>query len=194
MAWQQMRFKNQLVFVAVDEKGKPLLDSDGRAEMKYRASDPRSYRPVPQNLFPAGPGTPKAPISRRPRNPGQRGQPKSAPAKRPKANKSAPMPDHAIAVWTDGACSGNPGPAGLGVVVIGPNKSPSDTIEHNRYLGLETNNVAELAAILDGLEIVSDRFGTKDTVAVYSDSSYSIGLLSQGVETEKECRIGGDHP
>jgi ribonuclease HI len=49
--------------------------------------------------------------------------------------------------------------------------------EHGEYLGHGTNNIAELTAVLRGLDLVSD---TGRSVRVYSDSSYSIGVLSLG--------------
>src|SRR5262249_50554522 len=78
----------------------------------------------------------------------------------------------AIHVWTDGACTGNPGPAGLGVVVI----DGKERRELGEFLGEGTNNIAELAAIERGLASVRDR---ERPVIVYSDSAYAIGLLSQ---------------
>src|SRR5205814_508608 len=70
---------------------------------------------------------------------------------------------NAIHVWTDGACEGNPGPAGLGVVII----DGGEHRELSEYLGQGTNNIAELTAILRGLESIADR---KRPVIVYSDS------------------------
>jgi ribonuclease HI len=58
-------------------------------------------------------------------------------------------PSSAI-LWTDGAARGNPGPAGIGVVL----KTPSGEIlaTEARFLGHTTNNVAEYRALLLGLE------------------------------------------
>ncbi len=68
--WARMRFKGGQVFVRADESGRPVLDAEGRAEMKYRESDAKSYRPVPGNLMPdAGPPatvTTPAPARERP--------------------------------------------------------------------------------------------------------------------------------
>jgi ribonuclease HI len=47
--------------------------------------------------------------------------------------------------------------------------------ELSEYLGHATNQVAELEAILRGLQAVKDR---TRAVVVYSDSAYSIGLLT----------------
>ena len=53
-----MRFKDQQVFVKADDAGKPILASTGRAEMKYRESDAKSYRPSLGNLMPVTSGDP----------------------------------------------------------------------------------------------------------------------------------------
>jgi ribonuclease HI len=79
-----------------------------------------------------------------------------------------------IHAWTDGACTGNPGPMGIGVVLI----SGKHRKEISEYLGpMGTNNIAELTAILRALESIKDR---RRPIVIYSDSSYAIGLLSMG--------------
>ena len=112
MNWNRMRFKGQDVWVKVDDRGKPMLDSDGRAEMKYRQEDDRSYRPSPGNLQPPA-GTPAAAAPGRP--PPGHARPPRAPAA---AAPAPPAGPDVIHVWTDGACTGNPGPMGIGVVVL----------------------------------------------------------------------------
>src|SRR5262244_3864459 len=79
-----------------------------------------------------------------------------------------------ILAYTDGACSGNPGPMGIGIVL----KSGSHRKEISEYLGPRgTNNIAELTAIQRALESVKDR---RRPIVVYSDSAYAIGVLSKG--------------
>jgi ribonuclease HI len=78
-----------------------------------------------------------------------------------------------IHAWTDGACSGNPGPAAIGVVLVCGDRRK----EISEYLGEGTNNIAELSAVKRALESIRDR---KRTVYLYSDSSYVIGLLKSG--------------
>jgi ribonuclease HI len=186
-----MRFKDQQVWVRAEEDGRPALDADGRAEMKYRETDTKSYRPSPGNLLPDGGGHP-APAAKhhdpaaRPHASATKHHPpakRHAPAKHhePGARHHAPGAKHqepAMEVWTDGACSGNPGPMGIGVVVI----DGGARRELGEYLGVGTNNIAELVAIERGLDIVADGGkGDRDRrIRVYTDSSYSIGLLSQG--------------
>lgn len=126
--------------------------------MKYRESDTRTYRPSLGNLLPETAAPPAA----------------RAPAGEP--HPAAPAGE-AVHVWTDGACSGNPGPMGIGVVVIAGDQRR----EHGEYLGRGTNNIAELVAIRRGLEIAEGLVPLRERpVRVYSDSSYAIGLLSQG--------------
>jgi ribonuclease HI len=166
MGWIRMRFKDQQVWVRADEAGKPILDSTGRAEMKYRESDAKSYRPSLANLMPAGPED--AVLDALP-----------APAKRAAAApKPAASTGPATEIWTDGACSGNPGPMGIGVVILEGGKRK----EVGEYLGIGTNNIAELVAVERGLEVAGQLgiTGKDHRVRVYTDSSYSIGVLSKG--------------
>jgi ribonuclease HI len=162
-----MRFKGQDVWVKTDEGGRLLLDSDGRAEMKYRREDDRSYRPSPDNLQPPGPGAAAA---------------ATAPARARRRPAAAPAPRAAagpevIHVWTDGACTGNPGPMGIGVVVL----ADGGRQERGEFLGTGTNNIAELTAIERGLHM-ADKLAPDHTrpIRVYSDSAYSIGVISMG--------------
>lgn len=161
-----MRFKGEIVYVLTDESGRPVLDSAGRAEMKYRESDSKSYRPNPTNLIPDDGPPPSAtsPVARE----------DAAPKRAARPVKAAPGTP-AVDIWTDGACSGNPGPMGIGVVVIdGPQRK-----EKGEYLGIGTNNIAELTAIERGIDLVGAGAADK-RLRIYTDSSYAIGVLSKG--------------
>lgn len=75
--------------------------------------------------------------------------------------------------WTDGACEPNPGPAGVGFVLL---SHDGTRYEGYQGLGKATNNVAELTAILRVAEIVPrDR-----AITIYTDSRYAIGVLARG--------------
>ena len=76
--------------------------------------------------------------------------------------------------YTDGACSGNPGPAGLGVILITPDGKLHEGYE---YLGTATNNIAELTAVLRAVEAAPDDV---PGLLVHTDSQYAIGVLSKG--------------
>src|ERR1041384_4203192 len=111
MPWQRMIFRNDAVWIRVDDAGRPVLDRDGRAEMKYRETDTKTYRPGPANLSPAPEGADVRPweASARPRR-----VPRARTTAERPAAESTPDTDARggvpIMVWTDGACSGNPGP------------------------------------------------------------------------------------
>jgi len=159
-----MRFKGERVFVRADDSGKPELDGAGRAEMKYRETDNKSYRPFAGNLLPDDESG-AAPTSM------------ASASSAPPAKKKAPVVDGAGAVqlWTDGACSGNPGPMGIGIVAIDGSKRK----EHGEYLGVGTNNIAELTAIDRALDLIGGD-AAKRRLRIYTDSAYSIGVLSKG--------------
>ena len=76
-----------------------------------------------------------------------------------------------VIIYTDGACSGNPGPGGWGAVII----------EHNIETELSgkeantTNNIMELTAAIKALEF----FDVKKNVILYTDSNYlKLGITS----------------
>jgi ribonuclease HI len=91
------------------------------------------------------------------------------------------VPSDAVIVYTDGACTGNPGPMGIGAVIVdGPQRR-----EISEYLGVGTNNIAELTAIERALEdLPRDR-----TVVVHSDSAYALGLLGQAWKAKKNQEL-----
>lgn len=54
-----------------------------------------------------------------------------------------------LTINTDGACSGNPGPAGIGVVIVDGDNVVKTV---SRYIGEATNNIAEYTALVVALE------------------------------------------
>ncbi len=77
----------------------------------------------------------------------------------------------AFIIYADGSCTGNPGPCGIGVVLLDGDQRE----ELSEYLGEGTNNIAELTAIIRALE----RAPRDRTVIVHSDSAYALGLLGK---------------
>lgn len=92
--------------------------------------------------------------------------------------------DSPISIYTDGACSGNPGPAGSGVVVI---QNDIIVYEISKSLGLATNNIAELTAIKLGIEFVKDHHDTP--VTLYTDSRYAIGILTMNWKAKANVEL-----
>ena len=79
-----------------------------------------------------------------------------------------------IYFWTDGACSGNPGPGGWGYVSINNNK-----LTHMGYGSnpQTTNNRMELTAILEIAREAALDLDNK--YIIYSDSAYCVNLINQ---------------
>jgi len=79
-------------------------------------------------------------------------------------------------VYIDGASRGNPGPSGIGVVVL--DEEGKVLLEHYEFLGSGyTNNQAEYAALIKALEICSTIF-PKGVVHVFSDSELLVKQLT----------------
>lgn len=77
-----------------------------------------------------------------------------------------------VKLYTDGACSGNPGPGGYGAILVynGHRKEISGGYRET------TNNRMEILAVIRGLEMLR----TKCKVTVYSDSKYVVDAMSLG--------------
>jgi ribonuclease HI len=175
MPWIKHRLRDADVWAKVDAAGALVTDRDGRVEIVYKpAAGAKVYRASARNLSSVA-GEPALDFEA-----GER-----APDKQTQSAADTKAPVDAIQVWTDGACSGNPGPAGLGVVII----DGKHRTELSEYLGEGTNNIAELTAILRGLEAIKDR---ARPVLVYSDSSYSIDILTKPWKPKKNIELIGD--
>jgi ribonuclease HI len=176
-----MRFKDAVVLARSDDRGQ-LVSEDGRVEIRYRAGDPRAYRAALRNLEPVAGGEgellpdetcPAAEaVPERGRGGGGRGS-KPGAARSASASEPVSMPEGAVVVYADGACSGNPGPAGVGVVILDPNGRR----ELSAYLGEGTNNIAELTAVLLAADAIADK---RAPVRIHTDSQYAIGVLTKG--------------
>jgi ribonuclease HI len=145
----------------------------GRVEIRYKPADARAYRAGAANLERIeGELLPDDTCV-----PGEEANPRaSAASKKAAAAEKARaivIPSDAWTVYADGACSGNPGPAGLGIVLVAPG---GRMLEGYEYLGTATNNIAELTAILRAAEIVP----RAAAFVLHTDSQYSIGVLTKG--------------
>lgn len=76
--------------------------------------------------------------------------------------------------YTDGACSGNPGPGGYGVVGV---ESDKIIFVHSHHSEATTNNREELKAILYVMLNFGAR-GNDEAPIVYSDSAYCVNTLT----------------
>ena len=77
-----------------------------------------------------------------------------------------------VTVYTDGACSGNPGPGGWGVLIV---TDSSESIELNGGEKHTTNNRMELTAAIKALEFFAkqeDKQLSLEQLEIYTDSNY----------------------
>lgn len=77
-----------------------------------------------------------------------------------------------VEIYTDGACSGNPGPGGYGVVL----KYRDIMKELSGGCENTTNNRMELLAVIKGLEALK----RPCKVTLYSDSKYIVDAMTKG--------------
>ncbi len=97
-----------------------------------------------------------------------------------------------INIYVDGACNGNPGPGGFGVIILedeyiqsfGGQPQKTDK-KHIAYAYSEqckqtTNNREELKAIIHAFELAQKTF-PNETCIIHSDSSYSVNTCNNWI-------------
>jgi ribonuclease HI len=77
-------------------------------------------------------------------------------------------------IYSDGACRGNPGPSGIGAVIL--NDKGKVVHEISKYIGVVTNNVAEYEALLEALDYCVKK--KISPVEILADSQLMIRQLS----------------
>ena len=77
-----------------------------------------------------------------------------------------------VTIYTDGACSGNPGPGGWGAILMYKDKSK----EFSGAEAMTTNNRMELIAVISGLEALNEPC----EVTLYTDSQYISNAINLG--------------
>lgn len=87
-----------------------------------------------------------------------------------------------ITLYTDGACSGNPGPGGFGVVVV-EEENPINS--YQEFSDQTTNNREEMKAIIWALENYgspANRAALGFIPIVYSDSAYCVNSFTNWIK------------
>lgn len=182
-SWKRMSFKGNKVWAQTVDK-KNLLIEKGMVLIKYNLKQDYEYRVKPESLNPEDQAVPAKKKSAYTKSPSKKSVSTKSSLK-PQANKiqkeqniETDLPENCIKIYTDGASSGNPGPSGVGIVFIhGENKK-----KISQYIGTATNNIAELTAIKIALEELKR---VDLPVCIFSDSSYSIGLLTKNWKPKK---------
>ena len=163
--WRRMRFKKNKVWVATDCRGLPI-QKKGKLLIKYQLEQKHEYWVNPANVSSLDDTTENLPTKRH------------VPQKKVLDKNRQQADPNQVHIYTDGASSGNPGPAGIGILL----EYKGQVKEISKYIGQATNNIAELEAIHTGLL----ELNKKDLpVVVYTDSSYAQGVLSLGWKARK---------
>ena len=160
--WKRMSFKGNKVWAQTDTSGRLLIEK-GRVLIKYNLKQDYEYRVKKDSLYPEDQAVPAR---------------KKTAETIKKSVRETDLPDNCIKIYTDGASSGNPGPAGIGILLIyGENRK-----EISKFIGTATNNIAELTAI----KVALKKLKRVDLpVRIFSDSSYSIGVLTKNWKPKK---------
>lgn len=93
---------------------------------------------------------------------------------KPAAARTEPLlkPGAEVEIWTDGACSSNPGPGGYGIIF----KHQGRNWEKSGGFRLTTNNRMELMGVIVALETLP----ANSRVKLFSDSQYLVNSITKG--------------
>jgi ribonuclease HI len=177
--WIRMWFKTNKVWMAVDGSGNPIT-KNGKVLIKYQLKQDYEYWVNRSNVRPLD-SPPPGSVSRAKRKKRNRKRSKSGAPADSNCWKEADV-EGKICVFTDGAAAGNPGPAGIGVLL----RYGKHEKKISKYIGTATNNIAELKAILAGLTAVKD---PSKPVRLFTDSQYAFGLLVKNWKAHKNREI-----
>jgi ribonuclease HI len=173
--WRRMRFKKNKVWVETDDQGRPAIENK-RVRIKYQLDQPHEYRVNPDHLSELE-NAPQQTNSAKTRT-------KPKPANLDEQQDTIAHPENAVIIHTDGASSGNPGPAGIGAVL----RYKGEKREISQYIGHATNNIAELEAVRTALAALKRR---DLPVRVHTDSSYVHGLLVKNWKARQNPELVG---
>lgn len=192
MSWRQAEFSGKKVWVMVDASGEPVVEG-GRVPMRYSDKPgAKVYRGGASKLSAvSGPARDldegvsadhaKSGGARKSSgfgSAGKRTAQQAAKAAEAAQDLLARLPASTAIAFTDGACRGNPGPAGSGALVKLPDGRRGEAC---LSLGRATNQVGELAAIGLALDLLDAADWPVDApAAVLTDSDYTCGVLTRG--------------
>ena len=179
--WKRMRFKGNKVWLAIDQNKKPVV-TNGKVLIKYQLDQDYEYWVHENSVQPLDSSHSNEKTFKK----------KNTKAK-PKKKRTVKTIEESeligetasrdtICIYTDGASSGNPGPAGIGAVL----KFGKHEREVSQYIGIATNNIAELKAIRTALLELKT---TEHPVRLFTDSSYALGVLVLGWKARKNVDL-----
>ncbi len=174
--WQRMQFKRNKVWLMVDANGNPIV-RENKVLIKYNLNQDYEYWVHEKSVADIDPKQLKRkfPGKKKPRH-------RKKTSSQAASIHAAARQQDAVVIFTDGASSGNPGPAGIGVVM----RHGEHEKEISKAIGKATNNIAELEAIRIGLAALKN---THLPVRVFTDSAYALGVLSLGWKAKKNIAL-----
>ena len=168
--WERMSFKGNKVWVAFTRDGL-LLENKDKVLIKYNLTQDYEYWIKKESLEPLDQAVPA----------GGKTSPHSSKSPK-KGNHQENLPKDCIHIYTDGASSGNPGPSGIGALLI----YHENQKQISQSIGIATNNIAELSAI----KIAISHLKRYDLpVRIFSDSSYAIGVLTKESQPQANKKL-----
>ncbi len=203
MAWVRARFKGKDIWAEIGADG-VLVAAGGRTPIRYSdKAGAKIYRAglsrvevtdrSPRELPPGASADAQKKATGRGSgfgSAGTRTKSQATAALKDAKDRIAALPDSTHLAFTDGACQGNPGPAGAGAVV---KLADGRVLEASRALGMATNNVGELTAVDMALDLLEEAEVSSDAaVALFTDSKYTLGVLTQGwkAKANRELILG----
>lgn len=182
--WKRMCFKENKVWLAIDQNQRPIV-KNGKVLIKYQLDQDYEYWVLEKNVTPIDPAFSEKKGQEK-KKPDKTSTQELEPAQEPVAESyDESLCNHAVCIFTDGASSGNPGPSGIGVLL----RFGGHEKEISKYIGIATNNIAELEAIRAGLSELK-KFDLP--VRIFTDSSYAYGVLNLGWKAKKNKKIISD--
>jgi len=88
-----------------------------------------------------------------------------------------------LKIYTDGGCTGNPGPGGWAAVIL---DNPEEPTELSGFDGETTNNRMELTAVISALESIEKKYGAQKPVEIHTDSQY----VQKGISEWMKAWVG----
>lgn len=83
-----------------------------------------------------------------------------------------------LTIHTDGGSRGNPGPAAVGIVILGEKDQERFLFEHSETIGDQTNNVAEYMGVIIALRLCLQKEFSADTFNFILDSELIVRQIT----------------
>ena len=173
--WKKVQCKGKEVWAKCNVHNQLILRK-GLVEIRYSSSkNAKIYRAKIENIVDSDGDNPPEERSSGFGSAKNRTQKQQQQARAAAESVIEGLPENSIVCFTDGSCRGNPGLAGVGVYIQYPDGTSH---KHSKFLGEATNNIAELTALSDAIDIVETQ-AQYDTspIVLFTDSKYAQGVL-----------------